>query len=179
MRTNVDKPPEGNLPVEVPDTTAQEIVKKLTPILRPEKRQEAERVVGMVLQRIHSGPLPAPEDLANYDAICPGAADRIISMAEGNMSHRQSMETQLVRSEYGLRRRGQWLALIALFAMLAVIAFTFWLGQPIAGSVLGSATLIAVTGMFLGRDQQAPEEPEEPAPARPQPRKAKGRNKRR
>ena len=94
----------------------QEIVSKLTPLLRPDKRNEAERVIGMVLHKTHSGPLPAPEDLAHYDAICPGAANRIITMAENNMEHRQSMEKTLVRSEYGLRTRGQWLAITALFA---------------------------------------------------------------
>lgn len=145
----------------------QEIVTKLTPLLRPDKRIEAERVIGMVLHKSHSGPLPAPEDLAHYDATCPGAAHRIITMAEANMDHRHSMEKTLVRSEYGLRSRGQWLAIIALFAMLAVIAFTFWLGQPIAGAVLGSATLIAVTGMFLGREKEGPEQKPAQLPAKP------------
>ncbi|MDP9413523.1 MAG: DUF2335 domain-containing protein [Pseudomonadota bacterium] len=170
------KPPESGGGADAPETPAQEIVNKLTPILRPEQRREAERVIGMVLQKTHSGPLPAPEDLAHYDAICPGAANRIITMAESNMGHRQAMERTLVRTEYGLRTRGQWLALIALFAMLAVIAFTFWIGQPIAGAVLGSATLIAVTGMFLGRDSQASEL--EPEPARPQAKTGKSRGKR-
>jgi uncharacterized membrane protein len=171
---SVAKPPEGGSPADAADSPTQEIVKKLTPILRPDKRQEAERVIGMVLQKSHSGPLPAPEDLAEYDAVCPGAANRIITMAESNMDHRQSMEKTLINSEYGLRTRGQWLALVALFAMLGVIAFTFWLGQPIAGSVLGSATLIAVTGMFLGRDR----ENSDPEPAPPQRKATKSRGKR-
>ncbi len=83
----------------------QEIVAKLKPFLRPEKQQEAERVVGMILHKSHSGPLPPPEDLAHYDAICPGAADRIITMAESNMEHRQSMEKTLIKSEYGFGYR--------------------------------------------------------------------------
>lgn len=145
----------------------QEIVSKLTPLIRPEKRGEAERLIGTVMHKFHSGPLPAPEDLAHYDEILPGTADRIISMAESNMNHRQRMEEKLVSSEYGLRTRGQWLALIALFAMLGVIVFTFWLGQPIAGSVLGSATLIAITGMFLGRDKDLTEQEPSPPPAKP------------
>jgi len=127
----------------------------------------------MVLHKSHRGPLPAPESLAHYEEICPGAADRIIKMAESNMEHRQSMEKTLVRSEYGLRSRGQWLAIIALFAMLSVIAFTFWIGQPIAGSVLGSATLIAVTGMFLGRSKPASEQDVPKPPAKPQGRKGR------
>lgn len=162
------KPPEGNLPAEAKDQATQEILDQLTSLVRPEKRNEAARVVGMILQKSHSGPLPAPEDLAHYEEICPGAADRIISMAEQNMDHRQGLEATLVAREYGLRTRGQWMALVALFAMLSVIAFTFWLEQPIAGSVLGSATLIAVTGMFLRRDKEAtaPESASRPAGGR-------------
>lgn len=157
-------------------SSTQEIVARLKPLFRPEKQQEAERVIGMILHKSHSGPLPPPEDLAHYDEISPGAANRIITMAESNMEHRQSMEQTLVKSEYGLRSRGQMLAIIALFAMLAVIAFTFWLGQPIAGSVLGSATLVAVTGMFLGRDK----EKTEPSPPPPPPNKqVRNRQKRR
>lgn len=159
--------PDGGKADDSSATPAQEILSKLTPLLRPDKRNEAERVVGMILHKSHSGPLPAPEDLAHYDVICPGAADRIISMAESNMDHRQTMERTLIKSEYGLRTRGQWLAIAALVAMLFVIAFAFWLGQPLAAGILGSATLIAITGMFLGREK----EPQEPMP-NPSPKKS-------
>lgn len=153
---NVANTPDNRKPDENAENPTQEILTKLTPFLRPEKRNEAERVVGMILHKSHSGPLPAPEDLAAYEAICSGAAHRIITMAESNMDHRHAMEKTLVKSEYGLRTRGQWLAISALVSMLAVIGFAFWLGQPIAAGILGSATLIAVTGMFLGREKKAP-----------------------
>jgi uncharacterized membrane protein len=121
MLTIVADAHDGDNAEENSTTPAQEILTKLTPLLRPDKRNEAERVVGMILHKFHSGPLPAPEDLAHYDAICPGAANRIISMAENSMNHRQTMEKTLVKSEYGLRTRGQWLAIAALITMLAVI----------------------------------------------------------
>ncbi|WP_425568861.1 hypothetical protein [Stakelama sediminis] len=31
-----------------------------------------------------------------------------MTMAEDNMKHRHAMESGLVKSEYGLRTRGQW-----------------------------------------------------------------------
>lgn len=39
---------------------------------------------GVLLQKsvMHSGPLPSPEILEDYNNICPGAAERILSMAE-------------------------------------------------------------------------------------------------
>ena len=156
-------------------TPEQELVDKLTPLIRPEKKQDVARVVGTVLRKVHSGPLPAPEDLGQYEAICPGAAGRIIAMAEQNMAHRQSMETTLVSKEYGLRTRGQWLAFAALLAILVVVAFTFWLGQPIAAGLLGGATIVAIVGMFLGRDRAREEAKQTQVPEKPG--RAKSRRK--
>jgi len=41
----------------------------------------------------YSGPIPSPDDFAGYNAVLPGAADRILKMAEGQSSHRQRIET--------------------------------------------------------------------------------------
>ena len=40
----------------------------------------------------YSGPLPKAEDLAKYEALLPGAADRIFVMAEKQLSHRHDLE---------------------------------------------------------------------------------------
>lgn len=166
--TNAD---DGSNPL-VPVDPTKEILQKLNPTLRPEKRADAERVIATFVQKLHVGPLPAPEDLAHYDAVCPGAAQRIIAMAETQATHRQSIESNHLRWEYGLQSRGQWFALAALVAMLILIGFTFYIGQPIAASILGGATIVAVVGMFLNRDRG-----EEPVPA-PRPQQ-QGKRKRR
>lgn len=41
-----------------------------------------------------SGPLPHPELLQGYEDTCPGAAERILSMAEKQADHRRAMETR-------------------------------------------------------------------------------------
>lgn len=40
----------------------------------------------------YSGPLPTPEMLAAYGEAIPGAAERILSMAEDEQAHRQAMD---------------------------------------------------------------------------------------
>lgn len=40
----------------------------------------------------HSGPLPAPEVLAGYDRILPGAAERILQMAEKEQNARIALD---------------------------------------------------------------------------------------
>jgi uncharacterized membrane protein len=169
----VTDPADGaNVPAPVDPT--KEIIQKLTPTLRPDKRGEAERVIATFVQKLHVGPLPAPEDLAHYDHVCPGAAERIVGRAERQADHRQTMERDHLRWEYALQSRGQWLAITALIAMLILVGYTFYLGQPIAASVLGGATIVAVVGMFLNRDR--PEQREAPPRRQPQAkRKRRGR----
>ncbi len=45
------------------------------------------------------GPLPKPSDFAQYDAVLPGAAERIIAMAEKQAIHRQSLERKVIDSD--------------------------------------------------------------------------------
>ena len=51
-----------------------------------------------------SGPLPPPEMLAQYEEILPGAAERILSMAERQAEHRQKMERDESEAERALKR---------------------------------------------------------------------------
>ncbi len=46
----------------------------------------------------YSGPIPPPEMMREFDSIVPGAADRILSMAERQEAHRHSLEKAHVRS---------------------------------------------------------------------------------
>jgi uncharacterized membrane protein len=124
--------------------------------------------VGMVIETVSSktisGPIPSPEALQQYETICPGAADRIISMAEKNMAHRHSMEEELLSSEFKLRKTGQLYGLIALILLLSVVAFTFYLKMPISAGILGSVTILSVVAMFLNRESvpSAKSTPDEP-----------------
>lgn len=59
------------------------------------------RVEALAMQ----GPLPPPDILSGYDAIVPGAAERILAMAEKQNDHRIEMEQGLL-SQPGV---GRWL----------------------------------------------------------------------
>lgn len=58
----------------------------------------------MMQAEIHHGPLPHPEVLRQYDQLSPGAADRIITMAEGEAAHRRQMERQQLESDVAHRK---------------------------------------------------------------------------
>lgn len=152
---------------------ARELAKQLGSVLRPEKQNEAVRVIQTVMRKLHIGPLPAPEDFQQYEDTCPGSSGRILTMAEKNQDHRHAMERDHLRFEYRLQARGQHLAITALIFMLAVIAFALWVGQPIAAGVLGGATILGVVSMFLGRDKPTPE----PEPAKQVAKKRPGKRR--
>ena len=44
------------------------------------------------------GPIPPPSVLEAYEKILPGAAERILKMAENQSTHRQEIEKIVVRS---------------------------------------------------------------------------------
>lgn len=50
---------------------------------KEQQRQQAE--ITFQSHHQYSGPLPKPEDLAKYEQVIPGAAERIIKMAEREM----------------------------------------------------------------------------------------------
>jgi len=56
-----------------------------------------------IQEHYHEGPLPPPAILKHYDAIVPGAAERIIAMAEGEVTHRRSIEIQQVNADIQTR----------------------------------------------------------------------------
>ncbi|MBI1739603.1 MAG: DUF2335 domain-containing protein [Acidobacteriales bacterium] len=71
--------------------------------MSPEERREAEAIFRTAVEVSRfSGPLPHPEDLAKYEQVLPGSADRIIRMAERQAEHRQNLEKTVVLSNVGM-----------------------------------------------------------------------------
>lgn len=159
------------------DETAVAIVKKLQPVIKPDKRREAVQIVTSVVEKMHIGPLPPPEDLAAYEQLHSGSAERIIAMAEREQSHRHSMEQDWLKKQFRLQSGGQRLAFLALVVMLLVVAFTFYIGQPIAASILGGTTIVAVVGMFLGYHKKSGGEENLPPKQQQAKRKAGGKKR--
>lgn len=54
----------------------------------------------------YSGNIPHPGIVKDWELICPGAADRILSLTEKQSSHRQLLENQLVKSSVTIRYLG-------------------------------------------------------------------------
>lgn len=73
---------EGALPTS--SAVTQEIAEALGEVLPPGEVSAATKRVLQVIEHRESykGPIPRPDDFENYERILPGAADRILKMAE-------------------------------------------------------------------------------------------------
>jgi len=64
------------------------------------------------LEARFEGPIPHPIILEGYERVLPGAADRILTMAENQAQHRQQMESSVVQSNITHERVGMNYAFI-------------------------------------------------------------------
>ena len=99
--------------------------------------------------------------LARYNQIVPGAAARIISMAESQMNHRQHLERVVVEAGVDAQRRGViWGGIIALAAFGGASGLLI-AGQSIAGVVIILGEVFSGAGVFVyGRRRQQGERAE-------------------
>lgn len=78
------------------------------------KKKEVKEALMVIRGEMYSGPIPPPEALARYEEIQPGAADRIIKMAEKQQEHRMSLETKAIGGQIDQSKRGQIFGFIAI-----------------------------------------------------------------
>jgi uncharacterized membrane protein len=105
----------------------------------------------------HSGPLPSPDTLRHYEMAVPGAAERIIAMAELEQAHRHRMQETSLKNTVDLTRRGQLFGLIAAIGFMALAGATAIAGYEWAAAIIGSVDLVAVVTVFvLGRRESSP-----------------------
>ncbi|WP_084391159.1 DUF2335 domain-containing protein [Novosphingobium capsulatum] len=136
----------------------QSLAQELQPFVKPDKADQAARVVTTFIQRVHQGPLPAPDDMAHYEQILPGCAERILQMTEREQEHRHRQERRGVGGEYGTRFAGQAATLLIALAMVFVVGFTAYVGLPVAASVItaiGGVCAIVLRQISVGVPQPA------------------------
>lgn len=93
--------------------------------------------------RFHKGPLPTPESLLHYDQVCPGAADRIIKMAEKEQDNIQEIR---LNDCFSLRL-GIILGFIAFIFLIALTFAAIYYDKPWVATVLVAA--VSLCGLFI------------------------------
>ena len=96
-----------------------------------------------------SGPLPPPEVLKKFDEVVPGAAERIIKMAEGQFTHRVELEKKVINSDIDNSRKGQLFGFIIAIIGLVFSFILIIVGYQLVGGILGGTTLVALVSVFV------------------------------
>ena len=117
------------------------------------------RVITQVLHEEHriSGPLPTPDILLGYDEVLPGAAERIMRMAEKEQASAREVEGIAVRAATADNRRGQIFGFLVALAAFGTASFLGYLGHEIAAAIVGGGTVVALVTVFVtGRRHRSP-----------------------
>lgn len=131
------KPPED--PSSGPDS--QEVL--------PPNSEEPAASTLTVEAKFSQGPLPPAAELAKYNEVLPGAADRIITMAEGYARHQQKLEEFAMRREGNDRRRSQNVAGIVVLAIFLVCLIALFLDKDEFAIQVGTWTVVALASIFV------------------------------
>lgn len=109
----------------------------------------------------HEGPIPPPFLMDGYEKIVPGAAERILAMAERQAIHRQTLELIAVKSGSRDSLLGLIFGLtIALFTV-ACGSYCVLQGYSVPGTIFGGIGLGGLVGVFVYGSRQRSRERQE------------------
>ena len=115
--------------------------------------KQVELAVSKIIQSEFSGPIPPPNIIKGYEDIVPGAADRIISMAEKQAEHRQAMEHIMVKSESRDSLLGVlfafFLGILCIVAAIIIVILVPQNAGAISGSIIGVAGIGSIIATFI------------------------------
>ncbi len=108
------------------------------------------RQVSASLQtEVFQGPIPPPAVLRAYEELVPGAADRILNMAEKQAGHRQEIEKIVVRAGARDSIFGIIVAAIIAIGALSWSAYALSIGQTAEGVIGIISTIAGLVGVFI------------------------------
>ena len=113
--------------------------------LPADRKEQIKGVVVAAAQSLYSssyqGPLPHPTHFAGYESVLPGAAERILAMAE----KQQESSIKKDRTVDYLLRLGMWLFIIVFLGSCSLAAYAVYeKAYTVAISIVGAAVLIAI-----------------------------------
>jgi uncharacterized membrane protein len=142
-------PPEADQ-ASLQETLRLELEAAIGPLIQGKSRdQVVERATAVLSKEIFKGPLPHPKHLQAYEAAQPGAADRIIAMAEKQLSINISTTEKVLQSDITYRRVGQILGFVALMVILACAAFCAAQGNNVGAGLFLATGVLGVVFKFI------------------------------
>ena len=100
-------------------------------------------------QQLYSGPLPQPEALEKYNQIVPGAAERILKMAEKEMEQRHKSDNMMTRNAIRTTYLGIVFAFISVIILSGLVFFALYKGSDTVAATIAVGSIAAVAGVFV------------------------------
>lgn len=91
--------------------------------------------------------MPAPAQLEQYERILPGAAERILKMAEEQFVHRSNLEQRVIQNAIRNSRLGLLFGFIIGIAGLGVVIYCA--NQPLLAGFVAAINLGGLVGIFV------------------------------
>jgi len=106
------------------------------------------------MEMSYNGPLPPPALFEEYNKVLPGAAERILSMAEKQAAHRQDLESRAIKS--GIKNSLIGLIFGFILGVMTIVGGVYCIlkGQPTGGTILSSAGLVSLVSVFVYGSRQ-------------------------
>lgn len=121
-------------------------------------RDKEQRAVVQTQSIAFSGPIPPPAHLEQYERILPGAAERILKMAEEQSAHRRSLETKVIDSGVISSNRGLWFGFIIGLAGFSIVGYSAYLGYEALAGIIAALDLGSLVGVFVYGSRQRKQE---------------------
>ncbi len=173
---SVPNPAPPTPPADIIPASVEKAVEKLPADFQSPMRE--------IIAATFVGPMPPPVYLAQYDAIIPGAADRLLSIHEENAKADREIKLKIVEAEIAdrieerrERKRGQDYGLTIGMTTIILGFVAILCGQPAAGAVFSVAGVSGLVAVFvIGRkdDDAKEKKAEKPAKSLPQPSPSSG-----
>lgn len=90
-----------------------------------------------------------PEDLEKYDKVVPGAAERIISMAEKEMKHRHDNDDFIARNIVRTTYISIFFAFVSVVILSGLTFFALYKGYDKVAGAIAVGSIAAVAGVFI------------------------------
>lgn len=95
------------------------------------------------------GELPSPEELAKYEKVIPGGAERILEIVETNARHAQESERKMVEAEARLAKVRQIVEFILALAAGVLGGILLLEGSELAGLIIILMDAAMVVGIAI------------------------------
>jgi len=124
---------------------------------------------------MREGPIPQASELAAYNQIMPGLAEKIVGWADTQIAHRHALEDAITKSDNEHLRSsdrdahlGLWFGFFIAIGGLTVAGILGWRGSPVASAILGTAMLGGLVSTFVyGSKNKRPPEKQRDSPKSP------------